>query len=221
MPLQSNSGHHPTTWLPIPKTMAIINSQDQDLLGNQILSKSEDFCILAAILKMATIANQNGLHMVQHVLLPVNIHFHWNLFIFEFLTIYFDFILAAILKWRPFSKIFKTKTLRVIIYFCVNFQKDPLYGLNLTFFAPWLPWQRPPFWICSTRQKLPHTTVDIPTKLHEVWWKESKIFLNPLFFVSMATAAKFVQPIPICFTYLVPLDVDVVPTKFHQFLFGE
>jgi hypothetical protein len=38
---------------------------------------------------------------------------------------------------------------------------------------------------------------------------------------SMATAAKFVQPIPIFFTYLVPLDVDVVPIKFHQFLFGE
>jgi hypothetical protein len=40
---------------------------------------------------MTTIANQNGRHMVQHVLLPVNIHFHWNLFIFEFLTIYLDF----------------------------------------------------------------------------------------------------------------------------------
>jgi hypothetical protein len=26
--------------------------------------------------KMTTIANQNGRHMVQHVLLPVNIHFH-------------------------------------------------------------------------------------------------------------------------------------------------
>ena len=48
-------------------------------------------------------------------------------------------------------------------------------------------------------QKLPHTTVDIPTKLHEVWWKESRNFLNPPFFVSMATAAKFVQPIPIFF----------------------
>ena len=117
------------------------------------------------------IANQNGRHMVQHVLLPVNIHFHWNLFIFEFLTIFLIFILAA------------------IIYFCVKFQKDPLYGLNLTFFEPWLPWQRLPFWICSTPQKLPHTTVDIPTKFHEVWWKESKIFLNPPFFVSMATAA--------------------------------
>jgi hypothetical protein len=37
----------------------------------------------------------------------------------------------------------------------------------------------------------------------------------------MATAAKFVQPIPISLAYLVPLDVDVVPIKFHQFLSGE
>jgi hypothetical protein len=50
---------------------------------------------------------------------------------------------------------------------------------------------------------------------------ESKIILNPPFFVSMATAAKFVQHIPILLAYIVPLDVDVVPIKFHQFLFGE
>jgi hypothetical protein len=37
----------------------------------------------------------------------------------------------------------------------------------------------------------------------------------------MATAAKFVQPIPFFLAYLVPLEVDVVPYKFHQFLFGE
>jgi hypothetical protein len=37
----------------------------------------------------------------------------------------------------------------------------------------------------------------------------------------MATAAKCVQPIPIILDYLVPLDADVVPIKFHQFLFGE
>jgi hypothetical protein len=37
----------------------------------------------------------------------------------------------------------------------------------------------------------------------------------------MATAEKFVQPIPIFLAYLIPLDVDVVPYKFHQFLFGE
>ena len=48
-------------------------------------------------------------------------------------------------------------------------------------------------------KKLPHTTVDIPTKFHEVWWKESQKKLNPPFLVSMATVAKFVQPIPIFF----------------------
>jgi hypothetical protein len=44
--------------------------------------------------------------------------------------------LAAILK------ILERAQLWVMIYFCVKFQRDPLYGLNLTFFAPWLPWQR-------------------------------------------------------------------------------
>jgi len=47
-----------------------------------------------------------------------------------------------------------------------------------------------------------------------------KLFKSP-FFVSMATAAKFVQLIPILLAYLVALDVDVVPIKFHQFLFGK
>jgi hypothetical protein len=36
----------------------------------------------------------------------------------------------------------------------------------------------------------------------------------------MATAEKFVQPIPIFLAYLVPLDVEVVHIKVHQFLFG-
>ena len=65
------------------------------------------------------------------------------------------------------------------------------------------------FWILSTCQKIPHTTVNIPTMFHEIWWKKSKIFKNPPFFISMATAAKFVLPIPIFLAYLVPLDVDV------------
>jgi hypothetical protein len=68
-----------------------------------------------------------------------------------------------------------------MIYFCVKFQKDPLFGVNLTFLAPCLPWQRPPFNFFLTPQKLSHATVDIPTKFHEVWWKESNIFLNPPF----------------------------------------
>jgi hypothetical protein len=56
---------------------------------------------------------------------------------------------------------------------------------------------------------------------YKVSWKEFKKKFNPSFFVSTATAAKFVQQIPILLAYLVPPDVDVVPIKFHQFLFGE
>ena len=126
--------------------------------------------------KMATIANQNGCHMVQHVLLPVNIHFHWNLFIFEFLTIFLIFILEAILK------ILKTKstTLSDDLFLC-QVSKGSAVWREFNIFAPWLPWERSPFWIFSTPQKLQHTTVDIPTKFHEVWWKESKKNLNPPF----------------------------------------
>ena len=70
----------------------------------------------------------------------------------------------------------------------------------------------------------------LPKSCHRLRWiflqsfmkfdEKNKKKLNPIFFVSMATAAKFVQPIPICLAYLVPLDVDVVP-KFNQFLFAE
>ena len=71
--------------------------------------------------KMAAIANQDGRHMVQHVLLPVNIHFLWNLFIFKFLY------------WRTFWKFKKLSAqLWVMIYFCVKFQKDPLYTFRET-----------------------------------------------------------------------------------------
>jgi hypothetical protein len=38
---------------------------------------------------------------------------------------------------------------------------------------------------------------------------------------SQIFAVMFPVPIPIFLAYLVPLDVDVVPIKFHQFLFGE
>ena len=43
--------------------------------------------------------------------------------------------------------------------FVSSFKRIHLFGVNLTFFAPWLPWQWPPFWICSTPQKLPHYKV--------------------------------------------------------------
>jgi hypothetical protein len=55
-----------------------INSQHHNLLGNQMFTQIGGFLYFGDHFgfKMATIANQNGRHMVQHVLLPVNIHFH-------------------------------------------------------------------------------------------------------------------------------------------------
>ena len=54
--------------------------------------------------------------------------------------------------------------------------------------------------------KIPHTTVNIPTMFHE---RNQILFKSTLFFISMATAAKFVLPIPTFLAYLIPLDVDV------------
>ena len=165
---------------------------------------------------MAAIANRNDRNMVQHVFLPVNIHFPWNLFIFEFLAIFFIFILAAILK------ILKTKssTLSDGLFLCQVSKGSAVWSeFNI---------------ICTLVIMATTAILNLfnPSKppthyggySYKVLWslmKESKQILNPPFFVSMATAAKLVQPIPIFLAYLVPLDVDVVPIKFHQFLFGE
>jgi hypothetical protein len=58
---------------------------------------------------------------------------------------------AKIQKFSDLGKIwFPSRSwsceLIIIIVFGIGskFQKDLLYGVNLIFFAPWLPWQRPP-----------------------------------------------------------------------------
>jgi hypothetical protein len=47
------------------------------------------------------------------------------------------------------------------------------------------------------------------------------VFAPFLIIIILLLLSKFVQPIPIFLAYLVPLEVDVVPIKFHKFLFGE
>ena len=164
---------------------------------------------------MATIANQNGRNMVQYILLPVNIHFHWNRFIFEFLTMFKMFILAAILN------ILKTKsTTWVMIYFCVKFQKDPLFGVNLKFLCLGYHGNILHFDFFNPSKAATHYG-GYSCKASLSLMKGIPFFFNLSFFVSMTIAKKFVQPIPIFLAYLVPLDMDVVPIKFRQFLFGE
>jgi len=74
--------------------------------------------------------------------------------------------MAAILK------IFKTKSTTLSDdLLCVKFQKSPLYEVNLTFLQLVYHGNGRHFDFFNP-QKLPHTTVDIPTKFHEVWWEE-------------------------------------------------
>ena len=74
--------------------------------------------------KMAAIANKNGRDMVQYVLLPVNIHFHWNFLIFEFLTIFWIFILAPFRKFQDLNA-----PLEMEIHLPVKFSKDRIINL--------------------------------------------------------------------------------------------
>ena len=122
--------------------------------------------------------------------------------------IFFIFILTAILK------ILKTKstTLSDDLFLC-QVSKGSAVWSEFKNFCTLVTMATTAI---SIPQKLPHTTMDIPTKFQGI-----QFFFKSPFFVSMATAAKFVQPIPIFLAYLVPLDVEVVPIKFHQFLFGE
>jgi hypothetical protein len=99
-----------------------------------------------------------------------SVHF-WIFNDFKFFYIGGHFEMAAILK----ILITKSTTLRDDL-FCVKFQMIRCTVWIKTKIAPWLPWQRSPFWFFSTPKKLPHTTVDILTKFHEVWWKESNFF---------------------------------------------
>ncbi len=60
-------------------------------------------------------------------------------------------------------------------------QKIEKFGVKLTCFAPWLPWQRMPHWICSTPQK---AVIQYGAYSYKVSWslvKGIQFFLIPLF----------------------------------------
>ena len=71
----------------------------------------------------------------------------------------------------------------IIIYFKTKFCPNRRIFVFGGHFVPWLSWQRPPFWIFSTPQELPHTTVDIPTKWIIIWISipNIKIYLETKF----------------------------------------
>ena len=99
-----------------------------------------------------------------------------------------------------------------------NFVK---FGVNLTFFAPWLPWQRLPFWIFAT----PKAATHYGGYSCKVSWSLMKgiqnYFKSPLFLFPWQLQQSLSNRFRFFWAYLVPLDVDIVPIKFHQFLFGK
>ena len=141
---------------------------------------------------MATIANWNGRNMVQHVLLPVNIHFHGNILIFEFLTIVLIFIMVAILK------ILKTKstTLSNDLFLC-QVSKGSAVWSEFNIFCTLVTMATAAILNFFNLSKAATHYGGYSYKISWGLMKGINFFLNPPFFVSMATAAKFVQPIPI------------------------
>jgi hypothetical protein len=111
--------------------------------------------------------------MVQHVLLLVNIHFHLNLFIFEFSTIYCDFfnfyigghfVLPISICWAYLVSLDVDVTRNITAKICEVWSEFNNFCTLVTIAtAAILNFVHPP-----NPQELPHTTVDIPTKFHEV-----------------------------------------------------
>jgi hypothetical protein len=89
------------------------------------------------------------------------------------------------------------------------------------FLAFWtFPWQMPPFWFCWTLKAATHYS----GYSYKASWSLMKgiqnYFKSPLFCVH-GNCGKVCPTNSDLLAYLVPLAVDVVPIKFHQFLFRE
>ena len=132
-PFWIQDGHH-------SKPTMDINSQHHNLLGSQISSQSEDFCISAAILDgrqskpKCSPYGTAGLTSCKYPFPLKSFHF-WI-----FNNLYSFYIGCHFENFKNKEHNFEWWSI------FVSFQKHPAYGVNLTFFTCWLPWQRPPFW---------------------------------------------------------------------------
>jgi hypothetical protein len=127
-------------------------------------------------------------------------------------------------KFCPNRRIFLFWRLKMATIANQNGRHTPYkYPFPLKSFHFWifnnLYWR--PFWFCSTPQELSH----YGGYSYKIAWslmKGIQQFLKSPFFYFHGNCSK-VCPTDSDFflAYLVPLDVDVVPIKFHQFLFGE
>ena len=146
-----------------------INSQHHNLLWNQMSPKSEHFCIFCSKPKWSPYGAA--------CLIPCTYPFPLKSVHFWIFSDSFNFYIGGHFEMAAILKILITKstTLSDDLFLCqvskgstVRFEFKKICTLVnmatvaiLNLFNP---------------QKLPHTTVDIPTKFHEVWWKESIFF---------------------------------------------
>jgi hypothetical protein len=128
-----------------------INSQHHNLLGNQISPKSEEFCIWRPFYTLVTMATAaififfNPPQKLPHT--TVDIPTKW---IIIWLPNHGYQFPTSKSTWKPnFAQIGGFLYLAVILY--LRYHGN---GRHFEFVQP--------------PQKLPHTTVDIPTKFHEV-----------------------------------------------------
>ena len=160
--------------LPIPIILAYLVPLDVDVTGNitaKIYEVWSEFNIFSTLVTMATAAILNlfNLQKLRWIFLQSFMKFDERNPIF-FKSLFFCFHGNCGKVCPTDSNFFfglsrSTRCGCDRKHYCKILWK---FGVNLNFFAPWLPWQRPLFWIFSTPQKLSHTTVDIPTKFHEV-----------------------------------------------------
>ena len=94
-----------------------------------------------------------------------------NLWIFKFILIFLIFIMVTILK------ILKTKsTTSSDDLFLCQVSKGSAVRFPVNIFCTLVTMATAAILNFFNPQKLPCTTVDIPTKFDEVWWKESNFF---------------------------------------------
>ena len=145
-----------------------INSQHQNLLGNQISPKSEDFCMLAPLSHSKPTMDIDSQH---HNL--VGIFFFAQIGGFLYFGGNFGFKMATIANqlWMSIRNI--------INYLETKFRRNRKIFVFGGHFVPWLPWQRPPFSIFQNSKSC-----------HTLWWIFLQSFMKgiqfcfkfPLFF---------------------------------------
>ena len=173
------------------------------------MPKSEDFCILAVIL------DSKWPPYGAACLTPCKYSFSLKSFHFWIFNDFLNFYIGDHFKNKEHN-------FWVMIYFCVKFQKDLLFGVNLTFFCTLVTMAMAAILNFFNPSKAATYYGGYSYKDSWSLMKGIQIFFKPpLFLFPWQLLQSLSNRFRFFLAYLVPLDVDVFSIKFHQFLFGE